>query len=264
MASLYAEFAQDVAALPVVVGRRPASGRLPGAAASFTVDAMVGGGAALQVAQSHNLADNYSRALGVPYSGSSSEEEGEEQADFLSQMGSGLRASLLGAVALVHGDDAGLVLPPSLAPLQVVITPILTRACDSKLLAAEAERIRAALAEAGVRVAVDGRRLKPAARFRASEQLGVPLRLELGPADIAPGTCVLARRTVPGRAGKLRGVSTEAGALAAAVLDLLGDMQTEACGNAAEALQTGIVDVSSFYELRVGLCCAVLCFAAPL
>lgn len=248
MIELYGELCRDIAGLPVVVGRRPASGTLSGAAASYTVEAMVGAGRALQVAQSHHLADNYSRALGASYS--TSAEQQEWGGEFMSQMGSGLRASLLGGVTLAHGDDAGLALPPTLAPVQVVITPVLTRSCNRQGLADEAERVRAALAAAGVRVAVDNRRLKPAVRFRASEQLGAPLRIEIGPQDIKARSCVVARRTIPGRAGKLRGVSTEPQALVESVLELLGDAQTDMCAGAAAALQTSIVDVTSFMELR--------------
>jgi prolyl-tRNA synthetase len=198
------------------------------------------------VAQSHSLADNYSRTLGASYRG----EEGD-QGDFFSQMAAGVRGSLLGGVALAHGDAAGLALPPALAPRHVVITPIPTRRGDADALAAEAERLRRVLARAGLRAAVDARRLKPAARFAACEASGAPLRLELGPRDVAAGECVLARRTVPGRAGKLRGVSTEAQPLVRAVLELLEDAQTAGRAGAAAALQEGIVDVASFMELRV-------------
>ena len=199
---------------------------------------------------------------------------------------------MLGSMALVHGDDAGLVLPPTLAPVQVMVTPITTRSSDRRQLGKEAERIRRILASAGVRVVVDDRRLKPGVRFRLSEQLGATLRIEVrglqaramccsiqcapgvcachdqphdlppmphalvtmqvGPRDIQTRTCVIAQRMTPGRAGKVRGVSTEADALVDSVLDLLGDVQRDMRASAAERLATGIVDVSSFMELRVG------------
>jgi hypothetical protein len=121
-AGLYEEFARDVAGLPAIAGRRSALGTLRGAAATFTLEAMVGEGRALQVGQSHHLADNYSRMLGASYrsgSGGAGEEGEEGREEFMSQMGSGLQASLLGGLVLAHGDDAGLRLAPALAPTQV-------------------------------------------------------------------------------------------------------------------------------------------------
>lgn len=185
MIGVYEEFAREAAALPVIAGRRPASRTLPGAAASYTVEAVVGDGQALQVASSHFLADNYSRLLlggslagGLRGPGSGSDEEGE--GGQFCQMGGGLQASLLGGMALVHGDDGGLRLPPALAPVQVSIVPLLHYRCERSAMAAQAERLRGALERAGVRVAVDWRRRGPAGvRFGDSERQGVPLRIEV-------------------------------------------------------------------------------------
>ncbi|KAL4419636.1 hypothetical protein ABPG77_008577 [Micractinium sp. CCAP 211/92] len=263
MIGLYEDFARDSAALPVVAGRLPASASLPGAATSYTLQAVVGGGRALEVASAHSLADNYTRLLlggaadGHQGSGAGggdleqqSEAEGQDSLLF-SQMGSGLQAALLGGMALVHGDDAGLRLPPALAPVQVMIVPLLHYRCDRGAMAAEAERLRVVLAAAGVRVEVDWRRRGPAGvRFGDSERRGVPLRIELGPRDLKQRTCVIAQRFQPGGDGKLQGVSTDPDALVDTVNSLLDDAQSDLRWAAAGTLETAIVDVTSFYELR--------------
>ncbi|PSC69719.1 proline-tRNA chloroplastic mitochondrial [Micractinium conductrix] len=262
MIVLYEQFAVEAAGLPVVAGRLPRDAALPGAAASFTLEALVPGGLAVSVAAAHHLSDNYSRLLlgsparagqGETTAGTAQPATSAAEGSFepFSQMGAGLEAALLGAAALMHGDDAGLRLPPALAPVQVCIVPLLHYRCDRGALAAEAERLRAALQRAGVRAAVDWRRRGPAGvRFGDSERRGVPLRLELGPRDLQSRTCVLAPRWGPDAGGKLGGVSTDADALAQTVQTLLDDAQSDLRWGAAGALQEEIVDVTSLIELR--------------
>ncbi|PRW58782.1 proline--tRNA chloroplastic mitochondrial [Chlorella sorokiniana] len=249
MIQMYEEWARDVAGLPVVAGRRSARGTLRGAVATYTLEALVGDGRALQVASCHFLADNYSTVLGACFEGP----DGEEQC--IHQMGGGLQAAALSGVALVHGDDAGLRLPPELAPIQAVIVPMWFGSSKSKAaLAEEAERVRRLLADAGVRAVVDGRRTRPGVRFGAADRCGAALRIEIGARDVASHTCTL----VPRRASdatdpptRLAGVSTEGGdALAAAVTDLLDDAQRELRWGAEAAVQEAVMDVGSFLELR--------------
>lgn len=249
MIQLYEEWARDVAGLPVVAGRRSARGTLRGAVATYTLEALVGDGRALQVASCHFLADNYSTVLGACFEGP----DGEEQC--IHQMGGGLQAAALSGVALVHGDDAGLRLPPELAPIQAVIVPMWFGSSKSKAaLAEEAERVRRLLADAGVRAVVDSRRTRPGVRFGAADRCGAALRIEIGARDAAAHTCTL----VPRRASdatepptRLAGVSTEGGeALAATVTDLLDDAQRELRWGAEAVVQEAIVDVGSFLELR--------------
>ncbi|KAL4443242.1 hypothetical protein ABPG75_010979 [Micractinium tetrahymenae] len=269
MIGLYEDFAREAAALPVVAGRLPASASLPGAATSYTLQALVGGGQALEVASAHSLADNYARLLlgcagqlngsGSSIASDSGEPEEESDQSFFSQMGSGLQASLLGGMALAHGDDAGLRLPPALAPVQVQIVPLLHYRCDRGSMAAEAERLRDVLAAAGVRVEVDWRRRGPAGvRFGDSERRGVPLRIELGPRDLKQRTCVIAQRWQPGGGGKLGGVSTDPDALVDTVQSLLDEAQSDLRWAAAAAVEEAVVDVSSFFELREVIECGRL------
>ncbi|KAI7844242.1 hypothetical protein COHA_002041 [Chlorella ohadii] len=249
MIQLYEEWARDVAGLPVVAGRRSARGTLRGAVATYSVEALVGDGRALQVASCHFLADNYSTVLGACFEGP----DGEEQC--IHQMGGGLQAAALSGMALVHGDDAGLRLPPELAPIQAVIVPMWFGSTKSKAaLTEEAERVRRLLADAGIRAVVDGRRTRPGVRFGTADRCGAAVRIEIGARDVTSHTCTL----VPRRASdsteaptRLAGVSTEGGEeLAAAVADLLDEAQQDMRWGAAAAVQEAIVDVSSFMELR--------------
>ncbi|KAI8477112.1 MAG: hypothetical protein J3K34DRAFT_498625 [Monoraphidium minutum] len=246
MIELYESFVRDALALPVVAGRRSPPGTLAGAAASYTLQALLPGGRALQVASSHFLADNFSRARGaalVAWDGTR---------DYINEVACGLSPAALRALALAHGDGAGLVLPPALAPVQVVIAPVLRGGarCDRGALAAEAERLRAALDAAGVRAAVDGRSCVPGVKFGSSERRGVPLRIELDAAGVAARTVTLARRAEPGPAGKIHGASSEAGALVAAVQSLLEEAQSDLAWRAGVGLMSDVVDVSSYYELK--------------
>ncbi|KIY95002.1 prolyl-tRNA synthetase [Monoraphidium neglectum] len=169
-------------------------------------------------------------------------------------MACGLPSGALQGVALAHGDAAGIRLPPALAPVQVVIVPVPKGggggAGGRAALAAEAERLRGELQAAGVRAEVDGRSCVPGAKFGSSERRGVPLRIEFDTESVASRTCVISKRDEPGPAAKLRDVSTEPGALAAAVIDLLDDAQLALRWRSAAALQSEVVDVSSYWELR--------------
>ncbi|MGH7325763.1 MAG: proline--tRNA ligase [Candidatus Rokuibacteriota bacterium] len=193
----YADFAVNVAAIPVVPGRKSESEKFAGALRSYSIEAMMGDGRALQSATSHNLGQNFARAFGIQYL---------DRTNTLQHCWTtswGLSTRVIGALIMVHGDDQGLILPPRLAPHQVVIVSIYKNDAEQGRVMETVDRVRAALADAGIRVKVDDRAdLTPGFRFNDWEMRGVPLRLEVGPKDVEKNSVILARRDKPGREGK--------------------------------------------------------------
>jgi prolyl-tRNA synthetase len=189
MLGVYAEVARDVAAIPVVPGEKTPGERFAGAVATFSIEAMMRDGRALQSGTSHYLGTNFAKAFDITF---------QDSAGTLCLCHTtswGMSTRMIGAVIMAHGDDKGLVLPPRLAPYQVVIVPI---GKDAEVDRAAA-RLAASAAAAGVRVHVDTRDMTPGFKFNDWELKGVPLRVELGPRDLAAGTAVLAARIGEGK-----------------------------------------------------------------
>jgi prolyl-tRNA synthetase len=195
MLNVYADFAEVEAAVPVVRGRKSDSEKFAGALRSYTIEAMMGDKRALQAGTSHNLGENFARAFGIRYL------DRENSLQYCWTTSWGLSWRFIGAIIMVHGDDKGLILPPRLAPYQVVIIPIFKNDDEKAKVQEVVERVRGGLSE--FRVHTDWRDgITPGFKFNDWEMRGVPLRLEIGPRDVAAGTAGLARRDVPGREGK--------------------------------------------------------------
>ena len=210
----YEEVARDVAAMPVVAGEKTPGERFAGAVRTFAIEGMMRDGRALQAGTSHYLGTNFASAFGIQYTA-------ESGALTLAHTTSwGMSTRMIGGVIMTHGDDQGLVLPPRLAPYQVVVVPI-GRTDTLAETTAAAERLGAELAAAGVRVHVDTRAVSPGFKFHDWELRGAPLRLELGPRDLAAGVATLARRLGDGK--EQLPLDTVAGALPR----LLQEMQAE-------------------------------------
>ena len=196
MLDVYTEFAVEDAAIPVIPGRKSESEKFAGAVTSYTIEAMMGDGKALQAGTSHFLGQNFARAFDIQFL----DENNERQHVWTTSWGVSTR--MVGAVVMVHGDDQGLVLPPKLAPIQVVVVPI-WRDDDQRTVVLEAVRRVEALLKDEVRLKVDVRdEYSPGWKFNEWEMRGVPLRIEIGPRDVAQGQVVFSRRDVPGRNGK--------------------------------------------------------------
>jgi prolyl-tRNA synthetase len=173
--------------MPVVPGEKTSGERFAGAVATTTIESMMRDGKALQAGTSHYMGTNFAAAFGIRYTGA----DGREELCHTTSWGMSTR--MLGGIVMTHGDDRGLVLPPRLAPHQVVIVPI-TRG-DNPEVTAAAQALAGNLRSAGVRVHVDDRdQLSPGFKFNDWELKGVPVRIELGPRDLAAGTAVLVRR----------------------------------------------------------------------
>lgn len=183
MLAMYQDVAENVMAIAPIAGEKSESERFAGAAATYTIEAMMQDGKALQFATSHNLGDNFSKAFDVQYSA----EDGTRK--YVGQTSWGMSTRSIGGLIMSHSDDKGLVLPPKLAPIQVVILPV--RNEDEVLLAAN--KLADQLGE-GVRVFVDKREARIGEKHFAWEKRGVPLRIEIGPRDIEAKQVVVIRR----------------------------------------------------------------------
>ena len=199
----YASLATDVAAMPVIAGEKTPGERFPGAAATFSIEGMMRDGRALQAGTSHDMGTNFARAFNIGYTAP------DNTVQLCHTTSWGMSSRMIGGVIMTHGDDQGLVLPPALAPHQVVIVPITRGDADGAVTAAAAD-LASRLTRMGIRVHVDGRtHLSPGFKFNDWELRGVPLRLELGPRDLAAGTVVMARRLGSGQAAAKESLSLD-------------------------------------------------------
>jgi prolyl-tRNA synthetase len=190
---LYAEVAREIAAMPVVDGEKTAGERFPGAQRTYTVEGMMRDGRALQSGTSHYMGTNFAKAFSIQYAAQS----GELQ--YCHTTSWGMSARMIGGVIMTHGDDKGLVLPPLLAPYQVVIVPI-GRGDQAEQVLPSARELAGRLRRAGIRTHVDNRpHLSPGFKFNDWELRGVPVRLELGPRDLAEGSALMSTRLGEGK-----------------------------------------------------------------
>src|ERR1700746_2154713 len=197
MLDVYTDLAVRDAAIPVIPGRKSAAERFAGADQTYSIEAMMGDGKALQSGTSHNLGQNFAKAFEVKYL----DHTGVHQHCWTTSWG--LSTRIIGAIIMVHGDDQGLVLPPKIAPYQCVIVPIFKNEEKSAVLTA-AKELKAQLVRANIRVTLDEREgQSPGWKFNDWEMRGVPVRVELGPKDVAKQSAVVARRDRPGREGKI-------------------------------------------------------------
>ena len=195
MLDIYTDFAINEAAVPVIPGRKSEIEKFAGAVRSYTIEAMMGDTKALQAGTSHDLGQNFAKAFDIQFL----DENNTLQHCWTTSWG--LSTRFIGAIIMTHGDDQGLVLPPRLAPIQVVIVPIFRKDEEQAIVMEAVERIKAELS--GFRVKVDDRmEVTPGFKFNEWELRGVPLRLEIGPKDIEKNSVALARRDIPGREGK--------------------------------------------------------------
>lgn len=183
MLNVYADFLEEFCAVPVIKGKKTDKEKFAGAEATYTVEALMHDGKALQSGTSHNFGDGFARAFGIQYT------DKENKLQYVHQTSWGVTTRLIGAIIMVHGDDSGLVLPPKVAPVQVCIVPIQQK---KEGVLAKADEIKEILK--GFRVKVDDTDKSPGWKFSEQEMRGIPLRIEVGPKDIEAGKCVVVRR----------------------------------------------------------------------
>ncbi|MBR3052842.1 MAG: proline--tRNA ligase [Firmicutes bacterium] len=183
MLDVYADFCAEDLAIPTIKGRKTDKEKFAGAIATYTIEALMHDGRALQSGTSHNFGDDFARAYGIQFT------DKDNKLKYAFQTSWGLSTRIIGALIMVHGDNSGLVLPPKIAPTQVMIIPIQQRKAGVLEKAAE---IKEMLKD--FRVKVDETDKSPGFKFAEQEMRGIPLRVEIGPRDIAEGKCVVVRR----------------------------------------------------------------------
>lgn len=185
MLNLYADFCEEVLAIPVVKGKKTDKEKFAGAEATYTIEALMHDGKALQSGTSHYFGDGFAKAFNIQFSDSNN------QLQYVHETSWGMSTRIIGAIIMVHGDDSGLVLPPRIAPTQVVVIPIAQR---KEGVLEKCAAVTDELKKAGLRVKMDDSDKSPGWKFSEHEMRGVPLRVELGPKDIEANQAVLVRR----------------------------------------------------------------------
>jgi prolyl-tRNA synthetase len=240
MLDVYTDFAVNEGAVPVIPGMKSVTEKFAGAARSYTIEAMMGDTKALQSGTSHNLGQNFAKAFEIQFLDQNNEQQ------FCWTTSWGLSTRFIGAIIMTHGDDQGLVLPPRLAPIQVVIVPIYKNDEERSKVMPVVEKVKNILSD--LRIKVDDRtEVTPGFKFNDWEMRGVPLRLEIGPKDVEKGSVALARRDIPGRDGK-RFVSQEG--LAGVVGDLLVEIQAAMLEKATSFRDANIHEPKDYEDLK--------------
>ena len=185
MLNIYADFFENDLGIPVVKGRKTDKEKFAGAEATYTVEALMHDGKALQGGTSHNFGDGFAKAFDIQFLDS------DNTLKYAYETSWGVSTRIIGGIIMTHGDDSGLVLPPSVAPIQVVVIPVQQH--KEGVLDA-ASKLTETLKNAGIRVKMDDSDQSPGWKFAEYEMKGVPLRVEIGPRDLADNKCVIVRR----------------------------------------------------------------------
>jgi prolyl-tRNA synthetase len=234
---IYKEFVETELAIPVLAGRKSDSEKFAGAEMTYAIEGLMSDGKALQMGTSHNLGQHFAKVFNIRY------EDRTQNLQFGWQTSWGVSTRLIGAVVMCHGDDNGLVFPPRIAPLQVVIVPIAVGDWKQTVLP-QAKKIRDELEAAGIRVRLDDREeFTPGWKFAEWEMRGVPLRVEIGPRDIKQGQVVFVRRDGSGKQ------AVPAEGLAENVKNVLNDIQNTLFTRALEFRKAETREAGSYEEL---------------
>jgi prolyl-tRNA synthetase len=236
--ALYKEFCETELAMPVIDGMKSESEKFAGASATYSIEALMRDGRAMQAGTSHNLGQNFAKAFEIQFQGR------DKSLQFAWTTSWGVSTRLIGGVIMTHGDDSGLILPPRVAPYQVVIVPI-PRGNWQETVLPRAKEIQASLVAEGIRVMLDDRdAYTPGWKFAEWELRGVPVRLEIGPKDIEKSQVVLARRDTRAKnAAPLDG-------LAAHVARLLEEIQQELFARAVTFRDEHTSTAESYEEFK--------------
>ena len=240
MLNVYADFAREMAAMPVLKGVKSETEKFPGAVNTYSIEAMMGDTKALQAGTSHNLGQNFAKAFDIKYLSPNNTLE------YCWTTSWGVSTRLIGAIIMAHGDDNGLVLPPRLAPYQIVIVPIFKNDDEKAVVMECVDKVMAQLKE--FRIKLDDRtELTPGFKYHEWELRGVPLRLEIGPKDVEKNSVMAARRDIPGKPGKS---FLSQDNLADQVRDLLDAIQNGILAKAEKFRDENIHEAKTYDDLK--------------
>ncbi len=242
---VYRSFMEDWMAMPVITGKKTESEKFPGGDYTYGLEALMQDNKALQAGTSHMLGQNFSRQFDLKFQAESGDWEYAWNTSW------GVSTRLVGGLVMTHGDDAGVVLPPRLAPYQVVITPIWKSDEQRTLVTAKSEQVAGALRERDVRVHIDLRdHLSPGAKYYEWERKGVPLRVEIGPRDVAKQQLVLVPRVLAEGADRKEFLGEEEGIRRIPVfLDEIQQMLLDRARGRMEAASHRVTDYDEFRSL---------------
>ncbi|MEW5938733.1 MAG: proline--tRNA ligase [Chloroflexota bacterium] len=242
MLDIYEDVAVNEAAIPVLKGYKSETERFAGAQITTSIEGMMQDKRALQSATSHYFGQNFARAFEIQFL------DKNNVLQYCETTSWGFSTRVIGAIIMAHGDDQGLILPPRLAPIQVVIVPIFKNDAEKSKVMEVADRVFAELKAAGIRVKMDDRdNVSSGFKFNDWEMRGVPVRLEVGPKDVEKGSVALARRDVLGREGKSFAPQTD---LASTVSGLLDTIQSALLARATAFRDANIHDPKDYEELK--------------
>lgn len=234
MLNVYADFCEEVLAIPMVKGRKTDKEKFAGAEATYTIEALMHDGKALQSGTSHNFGDGFAKAFDIQYT------DKDNKLQYVHQTSWGVSTRLIGAIIMVHGDDSGLVLPPRIAPTQVMVIPIQQQK-EGVLDKAYALKERL---EKQFRVKIDATDKTPGWKFAEQEIRGISTRIELGPKDIEANQCVIVRRDTREKiVVSLDEVETK-------LAEILENMQNDMLARAKKFLAEHISDAKTYDEFK--------------
>ena len=235
MLEIYRKFVEEYLMIPVICGRKTESEKFAGAEATYTIEAMMHDGRALQSGTSHFFGDGFAKAFDITYTA----RDNTLKHPFQTSWGASTR--LIGAIIMTHGDDNGLILPPAVAPIQAIVVPI---AQHKEGVAERATELCSLLKDNGIRANIDLSDNTPGWKFAQYEMKGVPVRVELGPRDIEAGNCVLVRRdTGEKKIVSLDNVTEE-------IKGLMADIAQNMYNKAKQNMLDRTVDCRNMYELQ--------------
>ena len=239
----YEDIIENYLAIPVLVGTKSDSEKFAGALYTTALESIMPDGKALQMGTSHNLGQHFAKVFDIKYIG-------EDKADhYVWQTSWGITTRLIGAMIMVHGDDKGLIMPPKVAPVQIVIVPILFKSAEAETINAKAKEISETLKAKGFSVILDDREVyTPGWKFNQWELKGVPIRIELGPRDLKQGQVVMVRRDT-GQKTPVKEID-----IPATVDKLLAEIQDNLFAKAKAILQEKTTSVNSYEEFKKVVC----------
>ncbi|RLG50576.1 MAG: proline--tRNA ligase [Thermoproteota archaeon] len=236
---IYRDLMENYLAIPVLAGKKSEREKFAGALYTTTLEALMPDGRALQMGTSHNLGQKFAKVFEIKFIGQ------DEKEHYVWQTSWGISTRLIGAVVMVHGDDRGLVLPPKIAPIQVVIIPIFYKEVEMEAILKKAKEILRILQENGISALLDDRtEYTPGWKFNHWELKGVPLRIEIGPKDLEKGEITLARRDTFER------ISKKEEEMLKTVKRTLEEIQENLFKRAKQFLDTHITEVKSYEEFK--------------
>ena len=235
MLNVYADFCEEDLAIPVVRGQKTEKEKFAGAVATYTIESLMHDGKALQSGTSHNFGDGFARAFGMQFT------DKDNTLKYMHQTSWGMTTRMIGAIIMVHGDDSGLKLPPRIAPTQVIVIPV---QMNKEGVTEKAAELKDRLAAAGIRAKLDDSDRRPGFKFADCEMRGIPLRVELGPKDIAAEQCVLVRRDTREK------IVCPLSALETTVAELLETIQKDMYDRAKEHRDAHTYDAETLDEMK--------------